>query len=381
MRGIQRLTFVSLCALIGVIAACSEENAAPAPPPPPAVTVTEVVSTPINPTVEFVGQTEAVDRVDLRARVRGFLVERAFDEGDRVRKGQRLFVIEKAPYQLAVEIAVAKVAEEKARLTSASKDLERARSLFKRGNVSEKAVDDALSEELQATAAVQAAEAALRQAQLDLGYTEVMAPFDGRIGRAAYSVGNLVGPDSDVLATLIRLDPIYATINVSESAYLDYKQRVDAAARAGQSVPKNVPRLKLPNGAGYPLPGRFEFVDNKVDPTTGTILVRAVFPNPDGLLLPGLFVTVSVEEAKAEPALIVPQAAVQEDQAGRFVLVVTPEKIAEVRRVEMGQRLGVNWQVRTGLSEGERVVYEGIQKVRPGAPVTPVSKPPAPPTS
>lgn len=381
MGGIRRLTFVSLSALIGMIAACSEQNAAPAPPPPPAVTVTEVVSTPINPAVEFVGQTEAVDRVDLRARVRGFLVERSFAEGDTVRQGRRLFVIEKAPYQLAVEIAVARVAEEKARLTSASKDLERARSLFKRGNVSEKAVDDALSEELQATAAVQAAEAALRQAQLDLGYTEVMAPFDGRIGRAAYSVGNLVGPDSDVLATLVKLDPIYATINVSESAYLDHKQRVDVAKREGQSVPKDVPRLKLPNGAAYPLPGRFEFVDNKVDPTTGTILVRAVFPNPDGLLLPGLFVTVSVEEAKAEPALIVPQAAVQEDQAGRFVLVVTPENLVEIRRVEMGQRLGVNWEVRKGLSEGDRVVYEGIQKVRPGSPVTPVSKPPAPPTS
>jgi membrane fusion protein (multidrug efflux system) len=368
-------------AMLVAVAACSDDKAAPPPPPPPSVTVAPVVTTTINPSIEAVGQTEAVDRVDLRARVQGFLVERAFTEGDDVAAGQRLFMIERAPYQAAVDAAVAQVAEAKAQQVSTAKDLERARLLVARGNVSQKAVDDALSASLQASASVQAAEARQRQAELDLGYTVITAPFAGRIGRSAYSVGNLVGPSSGVLATLVKLDPIYVTINVSEQAYLDTRQRAEAAARAGQPVPETVPRLTLANGDEYPYPGHFEFTDNAVDPTTGTIRVRAVFPNPDKLLLPGLFVTVRIEQEHPVAALVIPQAAVQEDQGGRFVLVVTPDgNVVEQRRVEMGRRLGVNWQVTSGLAEGDRVIYEGIQKVRPGTPVTPVVRMPTSPT-
>jgi membrane fusion protein (multidrug efflux system) len=363
----------AVAALTLLALACSDPKVAPPPPPPPAVTVAPVVATAINPSFEVVGQTEAVERVDLRARVEGFLIERSFKEGEDVAAGQRLFVIEPDPYRAAVDAASAEVAEAKAQLFRTTKDLERARQLFARGNVSQKTVDDALSENLRAAAAVQAAEARLRQAELDLSYTVITAPFAGRMGRAAYSVGNLVGPSSGVLATLIRLDPIYVTINVSERGFLDYQERTRAARRTGAPVPENVPRLTLPNGTAYPHAGRFDFIDNQVDPTTGTIRVRATFPNPEKLLVPGLFVTMRIEQDQPVPALVIPQAAVQEDQAGRFVLVVSPQtREVEQRRVEMGRQVGLNWQVISGLHEGEQVIYEGTQKVRPGIVVAPV---------
>jgi membrane fusion protein (multidrug efflux system) len=353
------------------------QTSPPQAPPPPAVTVAPVTKSEIHPVFEFVGQTEAVDTVELRARVEGFLVKRAFAEGDDVSEGDLLFAIEKDPYAAALAAADADVEESQAVLARTRKDLERSRILFSRGNVSEKTLDDAVAAEREAAAQLAAAQARQREAQLNLGYTDIYAPIDGRIGRSAYSVGNLVGPTGDVLATLIKLDPIYAVFNVSERLYLDYQQRVAAvAAGGGGAVPDPVPRLRLANDTAYPNAGRIEFVDNRVDPTTGTIAVRAVFPNPDKLLVPGLFVTVELKSRESKPALLVPQAAVQEDQAGRFVLVAKPDNTAEVRRIETGDRTGTEWQVTSGLGEGELVIYEGIQKVRPGAKIAPVVRPP-----
>jgi membrane fusion protein (multidrug efflux system) len=186
-----------------------------------------------------------------------------------------------------------------------------------------------------------------------------------------------VGPDSGVLATLVKLDPIYVVFNASERSYLDYQRRVEEAVRSGRPRPEFVPRLRLSNGAEYPQPGQFDFVDNRVDPSTGTIAVRAVFHNPKKLLVPGLFVTVVLQSTEARPALLIPQAAVQEDQGGRFVLVVGADSKAEVRRIETGARVGVLWEVTSGLAAGERVIYEGLQKVRPGGAVSPTERPPA----
>lgn len=372
-----RLAGLALAALALVAACDGQSQTPPAAPPPPGVTVAAVTRSEINPVFEVVGQTEAVDEVDLRARVQGFLVSRAFNEGDDVREGDLLFAIEKAPYEAALAAADASVDQAQAAVLRTRKDLERARILFSRGNVSEKSLDDAVAAERDARAQLAAAEARQREARLNLGYTDVYAPVDGRIGRAAYSVGNLVGPDSDVLATLVKLDPIYAVFNVSERLYLSYRQEAAAmpAANSPQAAP--VPRLRLANNQDYPHAGKIAFVDNRVDPMTGTIAVRAIFPNPDKLLVPGIFVTVRLSERQPEPALLIPQAAVQEDQAGRFVLVAKPDNTAEVRRIETGERTGISWQVTSGLSEGELVIYEGIQKVRPGAPISPVLKPAA----
>lgn len=347
----------------------------PGAPPPPSVNVMAVVKGDINPVLEFVGQTAAVDTVELRARVEGFLTKRAFEEGDDVKAGTLLFAIERGPYEAALAAADANVAEARATLERARKDLERNRVLFKRGNVSEKSLDDAVAGERESAAQLAAAEAQQTEARLNLGYTDIYAPVEGRIGRAAYSVGNLVGPSSDVLAVLVKLDPIYAIFNVSEQLYLDYQQNSAKAAAAGETIADPVPRLRLANGTEYPHPGRIDFVDNRVDPTTGTIAVRTVFTNPDKVLVPGLFVTVKLKARESKPALLVPQAAVQEDQAGRFVLVATPDDTAEVRRIETGERTGTEWQVIDGLGEGELVIFEGIQKVRPGGKIAPVVKP------
>lgn len=367
--------------VLALLAGCDSQSQTPPPaPPPPSVMVAPVTKTEINPVFEFIGQTEAVDTVELRARVQGFLVKRAFAEGEDVNEGELLFAIEKDPYQAALAAADAEVQEAQATLARTRKDLDRSRTLFKRGNVSEKTLDDAVAAEKEATAQVAAAQARQREAELNLGYTEIFAPVDGRIGRSAYSVGNLVGPDSDILATLVKLDPIYAVFNVSEQLYLDYQQKVaDAAALSDVPVSQPVPQLRLANDTLYPHDGKIQFVDNRVDPTTGTIAVRASFPNPDKLLVPGLFVTVQLKARDAKPALLIPQAAVQEDQAGRFVLVAKPDNTAEVRRIETGDRTGTAWQVTNGLGEGELVIYEGIQKVRPGAPIAPVVRPAADP--
>ncbi len=372
---------IVLLMVAAALAGCGDEatHARPAPPPP-AVVVAPVQRGEINPSTEYVGQTVAVDTVDLRARVQAFLMQRVFKEGDDVKQGALLFVLEREPFAAAVDAAAARVAQARAEVVRTRRDLERTRTLYARGNVSQQSLDRAISDQEQAEATLRASEAQLRQTQIDLGYTQVTAPFDGRIGRSVYSVGQWVGPDSGVLATLVKLDPIYVVFNVSERSYLDYQKRVEQAVREGGPRPEFVPRLRLSNGFEYPQAGRFDFVDNRVDPSTGTIAVRAVFRNPDKLLVPGLFVTVVLQSAEPKPALLIPQAAVQEDQAGRFVLVVGADNKAEVRRVETGARVGVLWEVTSGLAEGQRVIYEGLQKVQPGAAVTPTERPPAAPT-
>jgi membrane fusion protein, multidrug efflux system len=374
---------VLLFLLVALAAACREDSRADQQQrhgsPPPAVIVAPVARVDINPRIEFVGQTVAVDTVDLRARVAATLVRRAFVEGDDVAAGALLFALERDPFEAAVDSAAARVAEQRAAVVRTRRDLERARTLNSQGNLSQQALDRATADQQQAEALLRASEAELRQAQIDLGYTQVTAPFDGRIGRSVYSAGQWVGPDSGVLATLVKLDPIYVVFNVSERRYLDYRLRVEQAVRDNTPRPAYVPRLRLANGVDYQHTGRLTFVDNTVDPSTGTIAVRAEFPNPEKLLVPGLFVSVLLEQAEATPALLVPQAAVQEDQGGKFVLVVGEGDVVQARRIDTGARIGVRWQVTSGLAEGERVIWEGIQKARPGGIVAPtVRLPPAP---
>lgn len=366
--------------LLAALAACRDESQTRQPPPvPPSVSVAPAERVDINPRSEFVGQTVAIDTVDLRARIEAFLVRRAFTEGEDVAAGTLLFGLEREPFEAAVQAAAARVAEQRAAVVRTRRDLQRARTLQGQGNLSQQSLDRAEAEHQQAGALLQGSEADLRQAQINLGYTTIIAPFAGRIGRSAFSVGQWVGPDSGALATLVSLDPIYVVFNVSEQQFLDSLPRVGEAWRQETAQPAYVPRLRLANRMEHGHPGRLTFVDNAVDPTTGTIAVRAEFPNPDKRLVPGLFVTVLLDQAQPKPALLIPQAAVQQDQGGLFVLVVGEGDKVESRRIEVGARVGVRWEVSSGLAEGERVIWEGVQKVRPGIVVAPTLQLPAAP--
>jgi membrane fusion protein (multidrug efflux system) len=322
-------------------------------------------------TVERVGRVQAVDEVELRARVQGFLEQRVFTEGADVEQGDLLFVIERDQYEIDVARAKAQLARAKAELDNAQRAVRRSRALQQRGNVSQAALDDAIAADLQAKADVEAAEAEIRAAELNLGYTEIRAPFAGRISRSIYSPGDLVGPDSDVLATLVSLDPIHVYVEVPETVLFEARRRNTALAKKGQSNPEVTPRIRFRDGSYYPYLGAIDFRDNRINETTGTQTARAVFPNPDKLLLPGQYVEVIVQIGEEQERLVVPQAAVQEDQAGRFVLVVDDADEVSVRRVVLGDQQGIYYVVETGLSAGERVIFQGVQKVRPGMKVAP----------
>jgi membrane fusion protein, multidrug efflux system len=331
--------------------------------PPPAVAVVPVVSREVTDTGEFIGRVVAINKVDIVARVTGFIEERYFTEGQDVKTGDLLFRIEQATYKAAVDQQQANLAKSKATEANAALQLERGKDLVRSQNIPQATVDQRAADEGSAKADVMVAQAALDQAKINFAYTEIHSPIDGRIGLANLTVGNLVGPSSGSLATIVSHDPIYVIFQASERDILEYKRRIAAPGNEGPHV---VVRIKLPDGSTYPLPGLSNFLDIQVGNTTDTVAVRAQFPNPQGILVPGGFVGVTVERGAPKAVLVVPQSAVQVDQAGRYVLVVDDAKKVELRRVTTGTEQGTDIVVTDGLKQGELIIVEGIQKVRPG---------------
>jgi membrane fusion protein (multidrug efflux system) len=329
--------------------------------PPPAVSVTPVVSRQVTETGDYIGRVTAIDKVDIVARVPGFIEERNFTEGQQVKKGDLLFRVEQATYKAAVEQARAALAKAKATEVNAKLQLERGKELVRNNNIPQSTVDQRAADEAAAQASVMEAQAQLEQAEINLGYTEIRSPIDGRIGLATFTVGNLVQPSSGRLATIVSQDPIYVIFQVSQRNILEYRRR---------AVTHVTVHIKLPDGSPYPHPGLSNFLDVQVDATTDTVAVRAQLPNPDGLLTAGGVVSVTVERGAPRSALTIPQSAVLLDQAGRYVLLVDAEKKVEQRRVTTGVEQGRNVVVTDGLKAGELVIVEGIQKVRPGQVVT-----------
>ncbi len=339
--------------------------------PPPLVTVAPVILQDVNPPEEYVGHVEAIQTVDFQARVQGFLEQVKFKEGSFVNAGDLLYVIEQAPYQASVKADRARVEQLQAILTKASQYLERVRTV-RTGGVSAADIDNAVAAELQAKAQLEEGRATLERSELNLGYTTIRAPISGRIGRTAYTAGNLVGPASVPLARIVQIDPIRVVYSISENDIATIQMALKDAAQR-QKDPILVPRIRLSTGVTYPIAGQLDFVNNEVDAATGTIAVWALFDNPDGLLLPGQYVTVLVTRSEPRLMPVVPQSAVLEDHEGRYVLVVEDENRVSMRRVKSGPVIGVNWAIESGLAVGEIVIVEGTQKAQPGHIVKPIT--------
>jgi membrane fusion protein (multidrug efflux system) len=353
-------------AALSISARCGAASAQGASPPP-AVSVVPVVSRQVTETGDFIGRVTAIDKVDIVARVTGFIEERYFTEGQQVKTGDLLFRIEQVTYKAAVEEQRANLAKAKATEVNAALQLARGKELVSKQNISQATVDQRAADEGVAQANVLAAKALLDQAEINLGYTEIRSPIDGRIGIAIFTVGNLVGPSSGTLATIVREDPVYVIFQPSERDVINYRRRV---AESAAKTPHVTVHIQLPDGSTYPHPGLTNLLDVQADATTDTVAVRAQVPNPEGLLVPGGVVGVITERGAPRPALVVPQSAVLLDQAGRYVLVVDEAKKVELRRVTTDVEQGREIVVTDGLKEGELVIVEGIQKVHPGQVVT-----------
>ena len=363
-----------------ILTGCSEEKSQHRQMPPPAVSVFSVTDQKVGDYYEYVGRSEAINSVDIRARVEGFLVKRNFTEGGTVDQGQLLYEIDRAPFEAALKGAKAQLTSSQASLINARKSLSRTQDLIKRGAISQSDYDNQVSAEAQAAAAVQLAQANLETAQLNLGYTRINAPFRGAIGKSNFSVGNLINPTSGTLATLTSMDPIYVTFQVDERQLISHLIKNPNARSGASQVPIESAleekgaftlSLKLPNGQEYNQPGTFSFADTQVNETMGTLTLRATFPNPEGIILPGLYVTVQAESTAKTPLPLIPQSSVQQDQGGHFVLVIKPDNTVESRHVELGRRINAMWAVKSGLKPGEQIIVQGLQKVRVGGKVNP----------
>jgi len=354
-----------LAGTLTLLVACGAE--APSTPgasaAPPAVVVVNAETKPVEQEAQFVGRVVAVDKVELRARVEGFLKERAFTEGQEVSVEELLFQIEPDQYQSIVQQRQADVAKAEADAKNADAQLARGEELLKTNNISQAQVDELRAASGIADAGIAQAKAALAAAELDLGYTEVKAPVAGRIGLASYTVGNLVGPTSGPLATIVSHDPIYVQFPLTQRALLAAKADVK---EQGGDPSKIAVRVRLPNGRLYDEAGQLNFVDVTTDPGTDTVTLRAELPNPDSILVDGQYVGVTVQAGEPESAIVIPQASLQLDQQGVYVMVVDDDKKAQVRRIETGREVGSDIVVTKGLSEGDLVITEGVQKIRPG---------------
>lgn len=352
------------------LAACSRSPEAVPTASPPAVTVVAVAQRPVPVYGQYVGQTEAVQTIEIRARVEGFLDQQVAPDGADVRAGDILFVIDPRPYRVALNDAKAQLARDEARLANARQVAARYRPLYERRAVSQQELEQAEADEQAAAATVEASRAAVEQAELKLGYTTVRSPVTGRMGKAEVRVGSLVGKgEATLLATVSTLDPMYVNFSVSEREALQVwrRRQAEMRARAGASGIT----ITLPDDSVYPHAGHLDFVDRAVDPRTGTLALRATFPNPERLLRPGQYVRLQVLFEKRADALLVPQAAVLESQGSASLFVVRPDQTVEARPVRMGPRAGTLWVVEDGVKAGEHVVVRGLQQIRPGMRVEP----------
>ena len=352
-----------------MLAAC--QDAAEVPAPPPAVEVTDVSLAPVASEFEFVTRTRASEDTDIRARVTGNLIERNFAEGQVVEAGSLMFRIDPRPYQAALNVARAELSQAQAAVEVADRNLKRGIELEPNGFISAAEMDQLRGQYDGAVAAREAAAAAVEKAEIDLDFTEIRAPFTGTAGRSELSIGDLANPMAGPLVTLVQLDPMLADFDVNEQALAENMRLNQERLAQGLEPYVFIPRLRLVTGDTYAYPGEIDYASNRINPSTGTVTVTARFPNPDGLLIPGQFARIVVQRGDEEMLLMIPQQSVLADMQGRYVYVVDDNDVVVRRNVSLGRRQGVNWTVESGIDEGERVIVNGIQKVRPGMQVEP----------
>ncbi len=351
-------------------AQASAPETAAAPPAMP-VTVATVPSRRIVEWADFSGRLEAVERVEVRARVSGHIESVQFTAGSMVAKGATLFVIDARPYAAALSRAEAAVAAAQARVALTDSELARARSLLADQAIAQREFEQRLNAQRDAKAALQSAQAALELARLDLEHTRVTAPIAGRVGRAELTAGNLVsaGPGGVALTTIVSTSPIHASFEADEQSFL----KLAGSRRGGKAV---LPvRMGLATDDGHPREGRIDFVDNAIDPQTGTIRMRAVFDNPDGRLTPGMFARIKLGAGSERDAVLIDDRAVGTDQSRKFVWVIDQQQRVAYREVTLGPLVDGLRVVRSGLRAGETIVVNGVQRVRPGIQVAPTSTP------
>jgi RND family efflux transporter MFP subunit len=363
-----RLASVAGCAAFVVVTSI-QLAFAQGTPPLPSVTVAKPVVKDITEWDDFIGRFQAVDEVEVRARVSGYLDKVHFTDGTLVKAGDPLFTIDQRPYRAALEQAEATVASAQARVEFASDDLERAESLRRTGNIADQTLDQRRSNYLTARAELDRAEAALRQGRLDLEFTEIKAPLAGRISRKLVSEGNLVNANQTVLTNIVSLDPIHFYFDVDERSYLAYsRQQSGGTQTQGRS---NRVQLTLTNEREVSRTGYLDFVDNRLDAASGTIQLRALFENKDLSLTPGLFGRISISGSDPYQGVLVPDEAVGSDQDRRIVYVVGADSTVTAQPVRPGPRIDGYRVIRTGLKGDERIVVNGLMRVRPGMKVAP----------
>lgn len=365
-RAAGLLAIMGMAALALTSGGCRKEEKAKGPQTP-TVEVTAVVQKDVPLYSEWVGALDGSINAVIRPQVTGYLISQNYREGEQVKKGRVLFEIDPRTFQAVLNQAKAQLSQQKARHDTAKANLARVRPLAEKNAVSQKDLDDAVGNELSARASVEAGQAAVDEAQLNLGFTKISSPVDGIAGIAKTQLGNLVSPSmQEELTSVSTVDPIKVYINISEQEYLN---TVASGNRADQ-MPL---QLILANGGVYPHEGRFALADRQIDPTTGTLKVGALFPNKDHLLRPGQYGRIRALTEVKKGALLIPQRAVAEMQGKYLVAVVGPDNKVDVRPVQAGERIGSDWLIEKGLRPGEQVVAEGVQKVRPG--MTVVAKP------
>jgi multidrug efflux system membrane fusion protein len=367
--------FASLAFTI-VAAGCSQTAAQQGPPPPPQVTVAQVIERDVTEWDEFTGRLQAVDSVDIRPRVSGLVSAVRFEEGAIVQRGSLLFQIDPRPFQAEVDRLRAELARARATGQRADSELHRAERLRAENAISKEEHDRRAAFAQESTAQASAVEAALRAAELNLEFTQVTSPINGRVGRAIVTEGNLVssGPgEATLLTTVVSRDPVYAYFDADEQIFLKYAAGRGGPRPSSRARSTDLPiRMALSSDEGFPHLGHLDFLDNQVDGGTGTIRARAIFRNADGMLTPGLFVRLRLAGTGTYQGLLIQDRAVGTDLSKKFVYVVGPKNDIQYRTVTLGPIVDGLRVVRSGLEAGESVVVNGLQRVRPGVEVTPV---------